>query len=94
MGPLSDQHKMALVSCIELVLMKRQNTKYNLIVARLNALYDSGIDDCYDHPEYLRPILKEVCGDDYNSIIDEIKLHMDELVHEKDIADFFKVMEN
>lgn len=89
-----EQHKVALISCIEVVLMSKGNTKYNLVVAKLNSLYDCSIRDCCEIPEYLKTILKEVYKEDYNSIIEEIKLQLDELVKEKDMSDFFKIMES
>jgi hypothetical protein len=89
-----EQHKVALISCIEVVLMNKGNAKYNLVVAKLNSLYDCSIRDCCEKPEYLKTILKEVYKEDYNSIIEEIKLHLDELVNEAEIANFFKIMES
>ena len=74
--------------------MKRGNVKYNLVVAKLHSLYDCSLRDCYKHPKYLRTVLKEVYKEDYNSIIEDIKLHLDELVNQKDISDFLKIMEN
>ena len=94
MSHYTEQHKIALISSLELVLMSMGNTKYHLVSAKLNAAHDVGIKDCYEHPEYLKPILQEVYKKDYDYIINEIKLHLDELVNEQDIARFFKVMEN
>lgn len=90
----TDQNKLALISCIELVLMKSGNQKYNLVVARLNALYDAGLRDCYDHPDYLRMTLKEVYENNYQSIINEVKMCLDDLLMEKDISQFISKMEN
>jgi len=90
----AEQHKIALISSLEVVLMSMGNTKYNLVVAKLNSLYDCSIRDCYEHPEYLKPILKEVYSKDYDRIIDEVKAHLDELVNEEDLANFFKIMES
>lgn len=73
--------------------MRNGNTSFNLIVAKLNALYDCQIRDCYDHPEYLQKVLKEVYKDDYKSVINEIKTCLDDLINEKDLSDFFKIME-
>ena len=90
-----EQHKIALISCLEIVLMSKSNTKYNLVVAKLNSLYDCSIRDCCEKPAYLKTVLKEVYKDDYSSIIEEIKLHLDdELVKEKDLSNFFKTMES
>jgi len=94
MMQFDEQHKIALISILETVLMSRGNTKYNLLVCKLNSLYDCSIRDCYEKPEYLKTVLKDVYKEDYNSIIEEIKLQLDELVMEKDIADFLKIMES
>ena len=93
MSHYAEQHKIALISSLELVLMSMGNTKYHLVAAKLNAGHDMGIKDCYEHPEYLKPILKEVYTKDYDYIINEIKLNLDELINEQDISRFFKIME-
>jgi hypothetical protein len=69
------------------------NTKYNLVVAKLNT-HDISIRDCYTHPEYLKPILKEVYQEDYDHIINEVKARLDELISDQDVAQFFKIMES
>ena len=89
-----EQNKVALISCIEVVLMSMGNTKYHLVTAKLNA-YNAVMRDSYKNPEYLKTVLKEVYQNDYDYIISEIKLHLgDDLVKEEDIAEFFKIMES
>ncbi|MBI1828742.1 MAG: hypothetical protein HY222_02650 [Thaumarchaeota archaeon] len=88
------QHKVALISCFEVVLINRGYAKYRLVVSKLNSLYGYSLRDCYDDPKYLKTILKEVYKEDYSAIIEEIKLPLDELVKEKDMSDFFKIMES
>ena len=89
-----EQHKLALISCIETVLMRKGDVRRHLVQARLGSLYNCDVSDSYEHPEYLRAVLKDVYKEeDYNSIIEEIKLLLDELVNDKDISDFFKIME-
>lgn len=83
------------MSCIEVVLMRRNGANYHLIQAQLNAICNRSIIDCYEYPKYLRDVLKDVYKERYDSIIDEIKLHLgDDLIHEKDIADFLKILES
>lgn len=89
----NEQHKAALISCIELSLMKNGNTNFNLAITKLNALYDVGIRDCYEHPEYLKIVLGEIYKDNYKSIINEIKMCLDELIDEKDISHFLQILE-
>jgi hypothetical protein len=75
--------------------MRKGNTKYNLLVAKLDSHYNCTIRDCYEHPEYLRVILKEVYTEDYDYIISELKLHLgDDLVKEVDVTKFFKIIES
>lgn len=87
----AQMHKTALISCVESILMPISNTKYHLTVSKLKA-YDTTISESYDHAEYLKLVLKEVYGNDYDQIITDIKTCLGELVEEEDIAKFFKVM--
>lgn len=86
-------HQTALVSCVEVILMQISNTKYHLTVAKLRA-YDTTIEDSYDRAEYLKAVLKEVYGNNYSHMINDIKMCLgDDLIKEKDVNDFFKIME-
>ena len=94
MGSFEEQHRSALMSCIELVLMRKSNVNYHTVQAKLMAICNRNLIDCYEYPKYLRDVLKGVYKEDYTSIIDEIKFELGELVEEKDMAKFFKVMES
>jgi hypothetical protein len=94
MVAFAEEHKMALISCVETILMSRGGPNYHLIVAKLSSLYDCEVLDCYEHPEYLRTVLKDVYKQEYDSIIDEIKLQLDDLIYEKDLTRFFQIMES
>jgi len=86
-------HQTALISCVELALMQTSNTKFHLTVAKLRS-YDTTINKSYNHAEYLRIVLKGVYENDYDRIINEIKMCLGDLVNEQDIAEFFKIMES
>ena len=93
MSSHEEQNKIALISCIELVLMNMGNTKYNLVIAKLSS-YNMTMRDSPKNLQYLKTILKDVYEDKYNHIINEIKICLDDLVEKEDIAQFFKIMEN
>jgi hypothetical protein len=83
------------MTCVELVLMKRGDANYHLVMAKLDSLYNCTIMDCYKHPEYLKTVLKEVYKEDYKSILDDIKLELEKLVDiGKETERFFKIMES
>jgi hypothetical protein len=86
-----DEHEIKLISCIEVVLMRRGNVNYNLVLAKLDSLYNCKIRDCYDKPEYLKTVLREVYKGDYNSIISEIRLELGDLDKEE-ISDFMNIL--
>lgn len=94
MDPGSESYRLAVISYVELVLMRRGNKNYHLVLARLGSLYDCKIGDCYDHPQYLKTVLKDVYGEEYASIISQIKSYLGELADVQEIIDFFKIMEN
>ncbi len=89
-----EEYKTALVVSLEIVLMGLGNTKYHLMIARLNSIYDTTLRGCYDHPEYLKRVLKEIYPEDYDYIIKEVKVRLDELVNEPTLMNFFKIMES
>lgn len=90
---VKEQNKLALISCIEVVLMSTGNTKYNMVIAKLN-VYNIAMRDSYKNLEELKTVLKEVYVFEYNQVISDIKIQLGDLSDEKDIAEFFKVMES
>jgi hypothetical protein len=73
--------------------MSMGNTKYNVVIAKLDA-YNISMRDSYKDLEVLKTILKEVYVFEYNRVISDIKLHLGDLIEEKDIVEFFRVMES
>ena len=71
--------------------MRRGIANYNLVLSKLDSLYNCKMGDYYDHPEYLKTVLKEVYKENYYSIINEIRLELGDLAVEE-INDFLNVM--
>lgn len=91
--PTSDeQTKENLALSIEVVLMRRGGPEYQLVVTKLKNNFNLEIIDCYEKPEYLRKILKEVYRDDYESVVEEIKWELGESVQEKKIVEFLDAL--
>lgn len=83
-------NRLAALTCLELVLMRRGNTDYNLVVAKLGSQYNCSVIDCFEHPDYLRIILKGIYKEDYPQIVDEVRVQLDELASVGEIDDFLK----
>ena len=88
-----EQNKLALIAALEIVLMSMGNTKYNVVIAKLHA-YNITMRDSYKNLEALKTILKDVYVFEYNQVISDIKIQLGDLAEEKDISEFFKVMES
>ena len=73
--------------------MSMGNAKYNVVVAKLHA-YNTSMRDSHKNIEVLKTVLKEVYMFEYNQLISDIKIQLGDLVEEKDINEFFKVMES
>lgn len=87
------ENKIAFMTCVEVVLMRRGNANYNLVLAKLQSYHNFWIFECIDHPEHLRDILKEVYLNEYYSVVDEIRMESERLDDMNEIKeDFLKVM--
>lgn len=91
---LKKEHKIAVVTCIEVALMRRGNVNYNLVVLKLKNLYNCEIVDCLDHLEYLRIILKEVYKQDYDSVLKDITWEFEALEIDGFKTEFCEFMAN
>jgi hypothetical protein len=90
---INEDDKIAFVTCIEVVLMKRGDVNHKLVLAKLSARYYCGIEKCLEHPGYLKEVMKEVYGDEYNSVLDAISLEVGKLEDIDEFkTDFFKFM--
>ena len=90
----NNDSKAALVLSIEIVLMRRGGPQYHQIVAKLENYYDCKIFDCFEHPEYLKAVISEVYPNDYQTIIEDFKVELDDLASQKEIAEFLRLLEN
>ena len=93
MSYLEEENKIAFMSCVEIVLMRRGNIDYNLVLSKLHSIYNCEISECIDHPERLRDVLKEVYKENYNSVLHDFEVELERLVDiNKFKIDFFKIM--
>lgn len=58
----------------------------------LRKRYQCYLPDCYDHPEYLSAILKDLYGVSYKQVIKSINKQLEDFGHHEPIARFLKVI--
>jgi len=90
---LSDEQiKENLALSIEVVFMKKGGEEFQVVLAKLRNDFDLEIKDCYENPECLRKILKDVYHDDFESVVEEIKWELGESVKERKILEFLNAL--
>ena len=65
---------------------------YDKVIDMLNKNYHCYLPDCYEHPEYLYEILKELYGNSYKVIIELIDKQLEEFSYKEPIERFLEVI--
>lgn len=77
---------------IEKALLDIGRPTYEAVSNRLYKKYHCYIPDCYEKPEYLKAVLKDLFGESCKEIISTIKQHLDEFTYKKKIKVFLQVL--
>ncbi len=77
---------------IEKTLLDIGKPVYEKVADRLYKKYHCYIPDCFEHPEYLKAVLKDLYGESYNEIINSIKQQLNEFAYHKRIETFLQVL--
>ena len=90
---LSDEQiKENLALSIEVVLMRRGGPEFQMVLAKLKNNFNLDIINCYEKPEYLRKVLKEVYREDFKSVVEEIIWELGEYAQEQKITGFLDAL--
>ena len=65
---------------------------YTKVSDMLSEKYDAEIADTYDHPEYLKNVLKEVYGDAADALVDSIHEKLEEFSSHPKISKFLEAI--
>jgi hypothetical protein len=79
-------------SAVEKALLRIGPPAHEKVVQKLYEDYRCHLFDCYEKPEYLNKVIKEVFGDNYMVIVDSIKDHLREPSEQKTFLDFLTVI--
>jgi len=66
--------------------------EYDKIVSLLQKDYSCTLEDCYENPEYLRNILKDLFGKSYPDILNSLSDNMKEILTQQSVKEFFQVL--
>ncbi len=66
--------------------------EYDKIASLLQKDYSCTLEDCYENPEYLRNILKDLFGDSYPDILNSLSENMKDILSQQSVKDFLQVL--
>jgi len=88
-----NQIRKALVSlAVENVLLEMGKPVLDKVASKLFVKYHCYIPDCYEKPEYLKKVLKELFGKAHIEIVEQIQDRLQDFSKEKSINKFLKVI--
>lgn len=91
--PHSDNSsKSIVVSAIEEALNELSNTTFETVVGGLYQKYRCLLTDCYEKPEYLKEVLKELYGNDHIAILESIKKHLEKDLSNKTVFEYYTII--
>ena len=65
---------------------------YDKVVSLLQKDYRCTLDECFENPEYLRNILKDLYGNSYPDILNSISENMKDISSQTTVKDFLQVL--
>ena len=81
--------KKSLISlAVEKALCRIGHPTYEKVIQKLDQEYHCYLPDCYEYPEYLNKIFKELFGDNYMTIVELIRENLEDVAEQKPVIDF------
>jgi len=92
MDSINDPIRAVVAIAIEKVLRSMRKPAYETVMDTLHKKYHCYLADCLEQPEYLKTVLKDLCGESYDEIINSIQQELKEFSSNKKIKEFFQVL--
>lgn len=88
-GDSLDQMKRTMITlAIKNTFLELGLEEYDKIVLMLQKDYNCSLEDCYDNPEYLKQVLKDLLGDSYNDVLNSLKENIKNISSNKTTLNF------
>jgi hypothetical protein len=86
----SDDPKTFIIVAIEKSLLELGKPDLNKVKERLMEDYKRTLADCYDEPEFLNRILKDIYGKAHVTIVESIKKNLGNMITSKPVQEFLE----
>ena len=92
-GDSLDEMKRTMVTlAIKNSLLELGLEEFDKIVMMLQKDYNSTLEDCYDNPEFLKQVLKDLLGDAYKDVLNSLKENINNISSHKSTENFLDAL--
>ena len=88
----SDNSKVLVSFAIEKALLEFGIAALGEVTNRLFDYYHCEISNCFEKPEYLKKVLKDLYGNSYTVILESIKKYLETFNHKESMQAFLKTI--
>lgn len=94
-GDSLDQMKRTMITlAIKNTFLELGLEEYDKILLMLQKDFNCSLEDCYDNPEYLKQVLKDLLGDSYNDVLNSLKENIKNISSSKTTLNFLDALNN
>ena len=94
--PITNYHdninKALVTLAIEEILLGIGKGTYSKVVEQLGKTYNCYLPDCYEHPQYINAILKDLYGNSYYKIVESIGKKLEEFSYRVPAKKFLQAL--
>lgn len=83
-------NKTSVALSIEVVLIQTGTEKYHQVTKLLEEKFNADFLICFDNPHYLRDALKQVYGNNFESVVEQIIIEINDLANNDDVKTFLE----
>ena len=92
-GDSLDEMKRTMVTlAIKNTFLELGLEEFDKIVMMLQKDYNSSLEDCYDNPEFLKQVLKDLLGDAYKDVLNSLKENIKNISSHKSTENFLDAL--
>ena len=80
--------KIVVILAIEHTLLQTSKDALEKVQTKIRKEYNCSLTECFDHPEYLNKVLKDLFGKSHTEVIKSVSRYLDDFTYQKPIAEF------
>lgn len=89
---LQEMNNTMITLAIKNTLLELGTQEFDKVVMMLQKDFNSTLEDCYEHPEYLKQILQDLLGNSYTDVLNSLKENIKNISTHASTNDFIEAL--